>query len=86
MEKELIKDIIRALKRLIKKLESGDCDSLTPEQLKELNAGFKKILNVERGIDYDFTTNDSDIWDAWRSLLRSILSFGQKGPKDKSKE
>jgi hypothetical protein len=74
MERQLIKEIIKALKRLIKELESGYCDHLTPEQLKELEEGFEKILKIEKEVNngYRFDCRSNRIF-LWYSSFSSLL-------------
>ena len=50
MEKNTVKEIIKALKRLIYELKNGCCENLSDSQLKRLEEGFNDILSVEKEI------------------------------------
>ena len=87
MEKKLINEIISALKRLIKKLESGYCQDLNKEQLSNLEDGFGKILKVEKEVNNGFVSNNnSSRKRAGLSIFHFILSFKEKRAKGKNKE
>lgn len=87
MEKNTIKEIIKALKRLIYELKKGYCNELNSDQLQKLENGFSDILEVEREINknkYDRLHEHSNHnrfltrMYSWNNIFHSLLPAKKK--------
>ena len=78
MEKNTVKEIIKALKRLIYKLRNGYCENLSDSQLRRLEDGFNNIISVEKEIKNDRNRLYTDLYpnrvSSWRGVFQSIFS------------
>jgi len=87
MENNTVREIIRALKRLIRELEKGYCENLTSEQLERLEEGFNNILIVEKEVKnnrYGLCTDRNNGGSfSWNRLLHALLSLKKKGNNSK---
>ena len=83
MEKNTVKEIIKALKRLIYELKNGCCENLSDSQLKRLEDGFNNILSVEKEIKNDRSRLYADLYpnrvSSWHGVFHSIFSSKKEG-------
>ncbi len=83
MEKNTVKEIINALKRLIYELKNGFCENLSNDQIKKIENGFREILSVEKEIIDGNDRLHADMYHnrlySWRNFICNVLSFKKKG-------
>jgi len=83
MEENTVKEIIAALKRLIKELKDGYCDGLSSNQIDRLERGFSEILEVEKEVNKNglYTDSNNDRSLSWRNIFRHVLPFKKERDK-----
>jgi len=82
MEETTVKEIISALKRLIKELKDGYCDRLSSNQIDRLEHGFSLILEVEKEVKNGLYVNrNHDRRFSWSNLIHHVFPFKKERDK-----